>query len=167
MALNFGSSLVAWGWTPQIGVYAGAWDTMGLDIRSMREPLKRSIQKIIAPSFAENFAAQGRPEGWQELSSATLLNKARYNYPDQILVRTGLLKKTIQQLNIWTISRTEATIQALPDKVAYGSLLQSGTRNMPARPFAVLQDSDLDKIQEVFADWMLERALAHVGVGAL
>jgi phage gpG-like protein len=140
---------------------------MGLDIRSMREPLKRSIQQVIAPSFGQNFVSMGRPEGWQQLSDATLMNKTRYNYPDDILVRTGLLRKTIQQLNIWTISRTEATIQGLPDKIAYGVYHQTGTTNMPARPFAVLQDEDIDKIQEIFADWMLERAMAHVGLGAL
>jgi phage gpG-like protein len=37
-------------------------------------------------------------------------------------------------------------------------LAPSGGAEIPARPFAVFQDEDLDDIQEIFGDWLIERA---------
>jgi phage gpG-like protein len=150
---------------PPISVIAGQFDMLGLDIRSFREPLKRSIQKVIAPSFAQNFQVGGRPEAWQPLSAGTIANKeaAGSAYaPEQILMRSGLLFKTMQQLNIWTLTSTSASIVELPDKIAYGEAHQFGLGFNPVREFAVLQEEDMDKIDEIFADWMEERALARL-----
>jgi phage gpG-like protein len=116
--------------TPSLGLKAAQFDTLEIDVRSFREPLKRSIQRVIAPSIGKNFIASGRPTSWTPLSEMTLPVKARSNprFPvEDPLLRSGLLFKTMQQLNIWTISTTEASIQALPDKIFYGGIHQAGT----------------------------------------
>ncbi len=134
----------------------------GLDIRSAKEPLKRSIQEVMAPSFKANFDEGGRPS-WEPLSETTLLMKALAGQPSDILVATGQLKKTVQQLNLWKIDGPggEAYIDTLPEKISYGKFHMEGTRRMPARPFMDFQEEDLDKIQEIFADWIVERAVRN------
>jgi phage gpG-like protein len=124
--LNIDSGLLQFIFTPTIGMSARGFDKLGLDIRSFRVPLTRAIQKVIAPSFGENFVAGGRPDSWEALSEETISRKRRLGYDDTILVRTGLLQRTIQQLNIWSMSTTNATIKGLPDKIGYGVVHQDG-----------------------------------------
>jgi phage gpG-like protein len=186
--------------TPTLGLKAAQFDALDVDIRSFREPLKRSIQGVIAPSIGKNFIAGGRPTSWTPLSDMTIPVKANANpkFPvEDPLLRSGLLMKTMQQLNIWTISSTEAAIQSLPEKIWYGNVHQSGTNmqgtaaqasggtaegfmsmmdavlaggsgergmNIPARPFAMIQTSDLDAIQDVWEIWLNERIIARLGL---
>lgn len=205
--LNADDQILAFDFKPTIGISAREIDKLGLDIRSFREPLKRAVQKVMAPSFRKNFEEEGRPESWAELSSATLDIREREGYGDMILDKTGLLKKTAQQLNIWTIGQETAVIRDLPEKVWYGRVHQAGyggtgggskmsgrmkkfggdakmamrdldddimhamvtgkkmhggertVNEIPARPFIVLQEEDFDAIEEVFVEWLQERAM--------
>jgi phage gpG-like protein len=148
--------------SPTIGLITKRIDKLGIDIRSFREPLKRSIQRVIAPSMVMNFDVGGRP-AWVPLSSSTVLIRERMKQgnSDKILVKTGLLRRTMGQLNIWDISRDTAIIAHLPEKIWYGSIHQggghTGDATIPARPFAMLQDEDVDHVQQVFAEWLEER----------
>jgi phage gpG-like protein len=196
--VNFPSGLVAsqglmsFDFKPSLALSARQFNTLDVDVRSFREPLKRSIQRVIAPSFAQNFVSNGRPDRWQAYADDTVEMKMndptnRYGSGD-ILRRSGLLFKTMQQYNIWTVSTTQAAILALPDKIWYGNLHQGGFGQkatafadplhipldqlaqgqnkvyIPARPFALLQDEDLDKIQDVFSEWLNERVVARLGL---
>lgn len=181
---------------PTLAMSAKAFDILDLDIRSFRVPLKRSIQQVAAPSIGKNFTSHGRPEAWQPYAEDTVtmkMNDPKNKYgPEDLLRRSGLLWKTMQQLNVWTITTNQAAILALPDKIWYGGLHQAGYGisaaavtpakgmfaspeelsamggagkvRIPARPFAMFQTEDLDKIQEVFATWMMERATARLGL---
>jgi phage gpG-like protein len=122
-----GEGIMAFTFKPSVGIGAGQIDKLGLDIRSFREPLKRVVQQVMAPSFRKNFEEEGRPDPWPEPSMDTLDIRERMGYGgDMSLQRSGLLMKTIQQLNIWTITRTNATIQDLPQKIWYGKIQQEG-----------------------------------------
>jgi phage gpG-like protein len=176
---------------------AKAFDKLGLDIRSFRVPLKRSIQQVIAPSIGKNFIAHGRPEAWTPYAADTVkvkMKDPRNKYgPEDILRRSGLLWRTMQQYNIWTVTTTQAAILDLPSKIWYGVLHQGGYGQtgsamfaqlggrfatpeeikasggkmlvyIPARPFALFQEKDLDDIQEVFGRWIEERASADLGI---
>lgn len=132
---------------------------LGLDIRSFREPLKRSIQQVVAPSIQENFDVGGRPQ-WEPLADKTLEDKARLGYPPDTLVRTGKLRRVAGQLNAWTLTSDDATMTQLSG-VDYGEFHQDGTRFMPAREFAIIQDpEDVDAIHRVFEEWLVERFVA-------
>jgi phage gpG-like protein len=178
---------------PTMAMSAKQFDKLGMDIRSFRVPLKRSIQRVIAPSFDKNFRANGRPETWQPYAEDTIRMKARdpknkYG-PENILRRSGLLWRTMQQYNIWTVTTTQAAILDLPSKIWYGVMHQGGYGvsarapghfaspaelkqlggrgkvSIPARPFALFQDpKDLDDIQEVFGRWIEERATYNLNV---
>jgi len=167
---------------PSIGISAKRLETFGMDIRSFREPLKRSIQRVLAPSFHTNFADQGRPDHWQPLADDTVKIRGSAS---PILVRTGLLARTIRQFNIWSINQTQAAITDLPQKVWYGKIQQAGYGQaskgtlkrlqqhgaagakgaakvaIPARPFVLIQDpDDYDAIEKVFEEWLIERMVA-------
>jgi phage gpG-like protein len=152
---------------PSIGLSAKRIDKLGMDIRSFREPLKRSIQRVLAPSFKKNFIAGGRPDRWEPLAEETVKFRALQGYgPTPILVRSGKLAKTIQQFNIWNVNDTQAAITDLPDKVWYGKVQQGGlvkhgrtaaAGNIPAREFVMIQGEDYDAIEKVFSDWLAER----------
>lgn len=150
---------------PSIGLSARRVDTFGLQIKSFREPLKRSIQQVLAPSFRKNFEAGGRPTKWQPLAEPTVQLRGSAH---PVLVRTGLLKQTIQQFNIWTVDRTKAALLDLPQKIWYGKIHQAGygyggrggqvrAAGIPARPFVMVQDEDYEAIDRVFDRWFAER----------
>lgn len=110
-----------------IAITAAKIDKLGLDIRSFREPLKRAIQEVVAPSLMRNFDEGGRPEAWDPLSEATLQIRAKAGIGgSQILVRSGLLKRTMGQLNIWDINTKSAILKALPEKIWYGAIQDQG-----------------------------------------
>jgi phage gpG-like protein len=67
----------------------------------------------------------------------------------------------MSQQNIWTVTDEHAVIENLPSHSWYGIIHQGGNRKtvtIPARPFALIQAEDQDKIVEVFDRWLAERA---------
>jgi phage gpG-like protein len=176
--------------SPTIGIAAGRINKFGMNIKSFREPLKRSIQQVIIPSIRRNFDEGGRP-AWVPLADATIdlrmsLHGSSGGGP---LVRSGELRRTMSQFNIWDVNDQRAILAHLPSKVWYGAIHQAGygrmakrtskskirdyltslvdraedegskglNVNIPARPFVVLQENDLDDIYQVFGDWLEER----------
>lgn len=140
---------------PPAALLAEDFAIIGLQIKSFREPLKRSIQQVMAPSFAKNFDVGGRPS-WVPLADATLADKEAQGYPDDILIRTGKLKRVAQQLNIWNISSDEAYVDNLPG-ADYGFFHEGGTQFMPQRIFMDVTEQDEDDIANVFENWIGER----------
>lgn len=168
---------------PAMVISARKVDKLGLSIRSFREPLKKSIQKVIIPSIRKNFDAGGRDPRWVRLSPDTRRQKAFYGYSDKPLIRTGALRQQMGYLNIWTIDTEKAFIRDLPASIWYGKVHQAGatfraasskstgvaattylgrslgsghgeTGVIPARPFVVLRRMDEIQIQKIFNDWL-------------
>lgn len=153
---------------PSIGLSARNIDKLGINIRSFREPLKRSIQQVIAPSFRKNFQVGGRPQRWRPLAEYTVEERGNSK---PILVRSGMLMRTMQQFNIWTVDTQKAALLDLPPKIWYGKIHQAGygargsgqikAAGIPARPFAIIQTADFEKIDRVFVQWLKERMEQH------
>jgi phage gpG-like protein len=162
---------------PSMGISAARVDKLGLNIKSFREPLKRSIQQVMAPSFRKNFDVGGRPK-WEPLADYTIEKR---DSATPVLIRSGLLRRTIGQFNIWTVDTQKAAILDLPQKIWYGKIHQGGygsrTRrgstgrtkgqikaaHIPARPFVLIQTEDYAGIDRVFERWLYERM---IGSGA-
>lgn len=106
---------------PSAGIMARRVDKLGLDIRSFKEPLKRSVQQVMIPSIQLNFIMGGRPP-WEPLSEQTVARKGN----SKILIDSGALAKQMGYLKIWTIDREKAFIADLPEKVWYGKVHQAG-----------------------------------------
>lgn len=204
--IRFDQTILAFDFKPSLGVVAKDIDRLGLDIRSMREPLTRSVREVMVPSIRQNFEVGGRPH-WDPLAYATVKMRGSAT---PVLVRSGNLKRAVTTIKVWTITQTAATIKSLPAKVSYGNVHQAGfggsgggkgwfkpyqnkarellgseatprevdalafkifdkrqkkhgpapsrVPEIPARQFVLFQDEDLDDIQDVFGDWLEERA---------
>lgn len=158
---------------PLPALMADQFDTLGVNVRSYREPLKRSIQEVLAPSFVRNFDTAGRG-AWQPLVDATIKHKKSKGQPSSPLIATGKLRRVAGQFNLWTIDgpKGEAKIDGLPSHVSYGINHQLGwtPKGMGAvevdpRPWAVVHKDDADDIEEVFFKWIEERIDADITAG--
>lgn len=154
---------------PSIAVAAGRIDRMQGAIDSFREPLKRAVKEIIAPSIRKNFDVGGRPS-WEPLTEFTIQRRAEDGYgAGPILERTGRLRHQASQPSIWRYTDTSAAILDLPSSIWYGKLHQSGFTDslrgteVPARPFIMLQDEDIRGVEKLFAEWIEERFAAVWG----
>lgn len=112
---------------PTLGITARRIDKLGMDIRSFREPLRRSIKEVVAPSIVKNFDSSGRPT-WEPFAEATPTIQERiqgYN-SHPLLIRSGLLRSTMGQLNIWTINTDSAILTGVPESIWYAKVQQAG-----------------------------------------
>lgn len=157
---------------PSLEVIKKDLDALGTDIRSFKEPLTRCIKQVMIPSIRMNFDSGGRPR-WAPYAASTLEfhENLGLSMPDSLLVKSGALRRTATQLNLWTITKDQAKVNDLPQNVWYGKVHQTGGRGgkgpsagvIPARPFIMFQDSDGDKIAEIFAKWLDERIAKRWG----
>lgn len=143
-----------------------SFENLAKGIKSLREPLELAIKGVLAPSFRQNFYVGGRP-AWEPLSDVTIERKHAKGSknPETILVDTGALRRMAGQLNIWTVEGGYGNIGAAEARLdnmtlPYAEIHQVGMTNMPARPWAVIQPEDEEKIQFVFDAWMARRAAA-------
>ena len=166
---------------PSAVILVAQFNKLGLDIRSFKEPLHRSV-KYMGGSFQQNFAVSGRPNKWPELSDATIDKKFKLaaGRPSAPLIRSGLLQKTVGQQKIWKINGLEgyAAVNNL-GSADYGIYHQEGfeggeigvllgggkigiqsTGGLPARPFLVFQKEDEKNIEDIFIRWFQERTIA-------
>src|SRR5687767_7528749 len=81
---------------------------LGVNIKSFREPLKRSARRIGKEVIGEAFESEG--PGWEPLADSTVAKKGK----DDILVDSGQLQKVAQQLNAWEITQTQASFFHIP-----------------------------------------------------
>jgi len=152
---------------PEPIILAGQFMKFGMDIRSFREPLERSVRQVMVPSLRANFDAGGRPP-WQPLATLTVLAKVDKGAAEPMspLILSGKLRRVAGQINLWSINGPEGEASISQEKLGdvwYGVIHQVGaqtpTGNIPAREWALFQDEDMDKIEEIFWDWIGERAL--------
>jgi phage gpG-like protein len=120
--------ILGFNFEPSIGILARDVDKLSLDIRSFKEPLTRAVREVVVPSIKQNFAAEGRPDGWEPLTPETLERKQSAGFGGKpILERTGALRRAATSMGIWTITTTSATVKDLPSNVFYGAVHQGGT----------------------------------------
>jgi phage gpG-like protein len=122
----------------------------------MRVPLKTAVTKVIIPSMDKNFMVQGRPR-WPPVDTETLYRKfltpSEYNAA-LTLIKTGRMYETIAAGFYWKIDRDKADMEQLDRVIPYAKFHQSGTRKMPQRQFALLQQQDIERIVVIFDSWI-------------
>lgn len=157
---------------PPPAIIAIAFDKLGLDIRSKRVPLQRSIQKVIAPSIAARFASEGADiGGWAELKDQTRERRVA-NKEGSILTATGKMARGATALARWEVQPEVAFISDF-GPAFYSTYHQTGFYNVhshtfvASRPFWVITDEDARKVELIFGEWMRERlAAAAAGISA-
>jgi phage gpG-like protein len=140
---------------------------LAFDTRRVERPL-HAIGVYMIGSVEKNFEAQGRPEKWTPLSPATLRGrrgrggKGKYGKTvalgaggtgAKILMDTGRLKNSIKE----KIQLSTDSSVSIGSNVKYARRQQKGFprgegrghSRTPARPFLLIQDEDVPKIQEI------------------
>jgi phage gpG-like protein len=142
-------------------------------ISRYEDPLRQAIEQVVIPSMLRNFDNEQGPDGpWAALNEATQVIRSREGSGHTILMRTLNLYGGVQaSLPLWDID-DEAAVFDSSEVTEYGSFHMTGTRHMPARPWAWIDEEGADEIVEVFGDWldvMVDEALprAAFGLGAI
>lgn len=155
-------------WQPPITLLANGFDTMGTSVKSFKEPLTRSVREVINPSIATNFAVGGRPP-WTPLSPLTVFKKGHAT----ILIESGRLAKVAPQMKSWSIDGIAGEARLDSVSAPYGVYHQNGFYNVrtgtfvPAREWAVIQEQDAEKVEEIFWEWLEERWNRDVAMGRI
>jgi phage virion morphogenesis protein len=113
-------------------------------------PLMKNIGEIALASVQENFEVGGRPK-WQPLAPATIKAKGH----SKPLVASGVLKSVVMKatanqvtVGVQPAAKDYAAIQHFGGKAGRG-----GKVTIPARPFMLLQNEDLQEIEELVQTW--------------
>ena len=120
-------------------------------------PLMKNIAGIFADSTEDNFAEEGRPDKWVELSEVTKnLRKEINKYPGQILQVTGQLASSVN-----TYYDNDSAI--IGSNLAYAAIHQLGGQagrnkkvTIPARPYIKLVNDDYDEIMHEIEEHLIK-----------
>lgn len=147
--------------TPFPAVVARAFFMSAERMRQLQEPMER-VAQIISREIQENFDAQGRPSGWEELKESTVAKKASAGLDPRILRATGALLDGLTMqgqhgLGSWDISQDgNEWVGVLQDPTGYGwrHLDEFPHRFMPSRDWSFVPDETQDEIEDAFRDWL-------------
>lgn len=133
-------------------------DNLSQKLSSYEVPFTRSVREVLAPSIKQNFNDGGRP-AWADLKDSTVRRKG-HNRP---LIRGGKGSKRLS----WRASafvrwsfKSNTVEYEMPD-VPYFRYQQIGFdhvggTHVPARPFAMIQPVDRDRVERIFNEWAEE-----------
>ena len=118
-------------------------------------PLMKNIAGIFAYSTEENFANEGRPDKWLDLSERTKKQRKKTgHWPGQILQVSGQLASSIS-----TYYDGESAI--IGSNLDYAAIHQLGGQagknnsvSIPERPYLKLVDEDFENILEVIKNFI-------------
>ncbi len=141
-------------WVPTLPQMEADYRAIARGIQKTRVPLKKSVKDVVIPSIKNNFTSGGRPT-WSPLAAYTVEKKG-HGTP---LREDGGLRRNAGFLKSWTIVDGEAGMDGMEDYAGYQNVgfynVQFNT-DVPARPFALFQEQDVEDIIEVFDEWIEE-----------
>lgn len=152
-------------------ILVGQFNALAFSVRSYREPLTAAVKMVVIPSIKLNFDVNGRP-AWKDWAAETMYRREYEGYGsglgDSILVRKGKLKRAAQAFARWTITKDSAIASGqFPGSAWYGPLHQRGFTGghgaqVPARPFMLIQNEDVPKIEAIFSAWLAVKVKTHI-----
>jgi len=128
------------------------------------EPMLRDeMEPALCQWHYEYFTSESAPDGskWAPLAARTLAEKRRKGYPDDILVRTGEMRKQLSAIGqgVRDIGSTGPDMAWLTfgTSVEYAGYHMTGTLDppMPARPHTGLNDQKCTQLAEMVADYVV------------
>ena len=120
-------------------------------------PLMKNIAGVFAYPTEENFANEGRPDKWLDLSERTKKQRKKTgHWPGQILQVTGQLASSIN-----TYYDDESAI--IGSNLDYAAIHQLGGQtgknkavSIPARPYLKLSDDDFVEILDISTSFLID-----------
>ena len=119
------------------------------------KPLMKNIASIFASAAEDNFAEEGRPDKWQDLSKVTKkLREKKGKWPGQILQVSGQLASSVNTY----YDNGSAVIGSNLEYAAIHQLGGQAGRNkkvtIPARPYLKLTDEDFSELLETLQKYL-------------
>lgn len=119
------------------------------------KPLMKNIAGIFASAAEDNFAEEGRPDKWIDLSEVTKKQRKKIGkYPGQILQVTGQLASSVN-----TYYDDDSAV--IGSNLAYAAIHQLGGQagrnkkvTIPVRPYLKLTDRDFEEIIDAFKKYL-------------
>lgn len=125
----------------------------GSDRMKNTEPgMRRVVREVVLEEVNTNFMVGGRPS-WEPLAQDTLKQRAYQLAGYQTLIKTGNLLEEATNLDNWSFSQDEATF-VLPENAEYGYVHEEGSSDTPARPFMLVPEEALARMDEIMNDWV-------------
>lgn len=127
-----------------------------VNMRPVLERIGARLEGEIEKNFARESAAG---KSWAPLAASTLARKRALGYPEDILVATGALKRSLREggaNNIHQVGRDFVRVGTTDEKAAFH---QKGTSKMPARPFAVVSKDFRRETVKRMQRWIVEGEL--------
>lgn len=111
-------------------------------VRNLDPPL-RGFGNYLGRKTEQQFVQQEDPDGrpWADLAPSTLAQKRRQGYPDDILTRTGKMRRSFKAI---ASSRSLTITMSFP-----AQFHQSGTRKMPQRRILGLNPERRDELRKL------------------
>ena len=118
------------------------------------------LGETVLSSIQENFEKGGRPASWEPLAPATIRERIRKEkWPGRILVRTGVSGGLLGSISYEAFPK-KAVVSANETYAAihhFGGKAGRGRKtNIPARPYMMIQNEDMDEMQAALKDYILE-----------
>ena len=118
-------------------------------------PLMKNIAGIFASATEDNFAEEGRPDKWIDLSEVTKKQRKKIGkYPGQILQVTGQLASSVN-----TYYDDDSAV--IGSNIEYAAIHQLGGQagrnkkvTIPARPYLKLNKEYLIEILEIYSQFL-------------
>jgi phage gpG-like protein len=136
-------------------------------LRSVQPALREAVDTIVRDRIEDNFATESAAgDPWVSLGERAQDERRRGGYGEDgpILQRRGRLKRQALMKGIWTFQGQEgfAYVTAGAFRTAsYGPLHQTGGRgqyrDVPARPFLVINEQDVDDIARIIEEYVIGR----------
>jgi phage gpG-like protein len=131
----------------------------------LSSPLSKSAFHM-QDSVAKNFEQGGRPEKWKEWSAGYSAWRHRIGRPFGMLILDVSLRATRigargrvyggnlrKGIHVPPPGKDMALVSA-GKNAPYAKAHQFGYGPIPARPFMLFQDEDIEKIEKFFKDWL-------------
>lgn len=118
-------------------------------------PALQDIENMLQSSVEQNFVDEGRPKAWKGLSESRKKQrekrKPKPTWPGQILTETGQLRGSIN-------TRIQEKNVLIGSNLEYAKKHQDGdqSKNLPARPFLVIQKEDVIEAREILLEHLLK-----------
>ena len=115
----------------------------GSKLRNLEKPLT-GFGNYFVSETEKQFVTETDPDEnrWADLAPSTLAEKRRLGYPDDILTRTGKMRKSVNAI---------ATSKALAIKIQseYAIYHQEGTSKMPQRKILGMNDKRRERLAKL------------------
>ena len=137
-----------------------SFSRFGEDVEDASEAFREIAKDFREKLMPAQFNTQGSHggSGWPPLSPNYAAWKAK-NYPGApILVRSGLLRESLEKNNAYSIVDIQPKSMNIGSRVNYAIFHQQGTRKLPQRKIIQLSEEDKTRWTKIVHVWLLNRA---------